>query len=104
MKSNIFLIICTMLLIACQQKTAEQSINYNQLSEEEKLSAEHALASMEIQEGLEVQLFASEPMMSNPTNMDVDSRGRVWMIEGQNYRNQHNPDNPYRNEGDRILI
>jgi putative membrane-bound dehydrogenase-like protein len=90
------------LLAACQSETPQ--IDYNSLSEEEKLLPENALASMELYDDLEVQLFASEPMMSNPTNMDIDARGRIWMIEGQNYRNQHNPDNPYRDAGDRILI
>ncbi|WZO98886.1 HEAT repeat domain-containing protein [Isosphaeraceae bacterium EP7] len=36
--------------------------------------------------GLEATLWASEPMVHNPTNMDVDSRGRVWVTEGLNYR------------------
>ncbi|MEM1325349.1 MAG: PVC-type heme-binding CxxCH protein [Bacteroidota bacterium] len=92
------------LLFACQSQLEQPFIDYDSLSEEEKLSAENALASMELYDGLEMQLFASEPMMSNPTNMDIDAQGRIWMIEGQNYRNQHNPDNPYRNTGDRILI
>lgn len=37
-------------------------------------------------EGLEATLWASEPLVNNPTNMDVDSRGRVWVTEGLNYR------------------
>src|SRR5205085_897070 len=37
-------------------------------------------------EGLEATLWASEPMVVNPTNMDIDSRGRVWISEGLNYR------------------
>ena len=40
-------------------------------------------------EGLEASLWASEPMVRNPTNMDVDSRGRVWISEGLNYRLTH---------------
>ena len=40
-------------------------------------------------EGLEATLWASEPMVVNPTNMDVDSRGRVWVTEGLNYRLTH---------------
>ena len=36
--------------------------------------------------GLEATLWASEPMLANPTNIDVDSRGRVWVTEGLNYR------------------
>ena len=31
-------------------------------------------------------MWASEPMLANPTNIDVDSRGRVWVTEGLNYR------------------
>ena len=36
--------------------------------------------------GLEATLWASEPMVVNPTNIDIDSRGRVWVTEGLNYR------------------
>jgi putative membrane-bound dehydrogenase-like protein len=37
-------------------------------------------------DGLVATLWAAEPMVHNPTNMDVDSRGRVWISEGLNYR------------------
>ncbi len=40
-------------------------------------------------EGLEAVLWASEPMVKNPTNLDIDSRGRVWITEGLNYRLSH---------------
>src|ERR1700755_111104 len=73
-----------------------------------KKSTEHdpetSLADLKVFEGLQVELFASEPMFSNPTNMDIDSRGRVWITEAYNYRNQYNPKNPYKKEGDRIVI
>lgn len=62
------------------------------------------LQDLETAEGLEVTLFASEPMFSNPTNMDIDAKGRVWVCEAYNYRNQYNPKNPVRPEGDRIMI
>lgn len=91
-------------LLACNTEQKDAKTDYESLTDAQKMLPENALASMEAYEGLEVQLFASEPMMSNPTNMDIDEKGRVWIIEGQNYRNQHNPDNPYRSEGDRILI
>lgn len=41
-------------------------------------------------EGLEATLWASEPMVKNPTTMDIDSRGRVWVTEGLNYRLHRN--------------
>src|SRR2546423_725453 len=52
--------------------------------------------------GLEATLFASEPEVVNPADMDVDERGRVWITEGANYRKWANP--PLRPEGDRIVI
>ncbi|MGZ8524939.1 MAG: DUF7133 domain-containing protein, partial [Chitinophagaceae bacterium] len=38
-------------------------------------------------EGLEATLWAESPMLYNPTNMDVDSKGRIWITEAVNYRN-----------------
>jgi putative membrane-bound dehydrogenase-like protein len=67
-------------------------------------SPEASLADLKVYDGLTVTLFASEPMMTNPTNMDIDFRGRVWVCEAFNYRNNLNPGNPVKSEGDRILI
>ena len=47
---------------------------------------EIALRSLHVADGLELSLWASEPMVSNPTAMDIDSRGRIWIAEGLNYR------------------
>jgi putative membrane-bound dehydrogenase-like protein len=63
-----------------------------------------SLSDLKVYEGLAVGLFASEPMFSNPTNMSVDARGRVWVCEAFNYRNELNPRNPVKKEGDRIMI
>jgi putative membrane-bound dehydrogenase-like protein len=54
--------------------------------------------------GLEVKLWAAEPMLENPTNIDIDERGRIWVLEGVNYRRQLNHLKDYRPNGDRILI
>jgi putative membrane-bound dehydrogenase-like protein len=49
-------------------------------------AAAQQLASIKAGDGLEVSLFASEPMVVNPADMDVDAKGRVWITEGANYR------------------
>ncbi len=67
-------------------------------------SVESSLSDLKVHEGLTVTLFASEPMFSNPTNIAIDEKGRVWVCEAYNYRNQYNPKNPVRKEGDRIMI
>jgi len=66
--------------------------------------AEKSLAAMKTAPGLEVKLWAAEPMLSNPTDLTVDERGRVWVVEGVNYRRtQRNLPDP-RPAGDRIVI
>ena len=57
-------------------------------------------------DGLEATLWAAEPMVVNPTNMDVDSRGRVWITEGLNYRSTHGGGKafPRQPDADKIKI
>jgi putative membrane-bound dehydrogenase-like protein len=66
----------------------------------EQRKPENAVAGLDVYEGLEATLFASEPMLTNPTNIDIDARGRIWVCDVANYRS-HNGERP---EGDRILI
>ena len=49
-------------------------------------AATNAVQQFSVADGLEVSIFASEPMLRNPTDMDIDERGRVWLLEGVNYR------------------
>ncbi len=86
--------------LSCQKKVQEAV----ELTEEEKRLPENALVGFEIADGLEATLFAHEPMIVNPTNMDIDAKGRIWICEGYNYRPQLNPGNPTKEEGDRIVI
>ena len=44
------------------------------------------LARLQPAENFDVSLFASEPMITNPSAIDVDSHGRVWVAEIQWYR------------------
>ncbi len=76
---------------------------YSNLTDGQKRLPENALRGIKIADGLEARLFASEPTITNPTNLDVDHRGRVWVCEAFNYR----PDitgNQTKREGDRIMI
>ncbi|MGH9341545.1 MAG: PVC-type heme-binding CxxCH protein [Acidobacteriota bacterium] len=54
--------------------------------------------------GLEITLWASDPDVINPTNMDIDERGRIWITEAVNYRRQLFKQPDYREKGDRITI
>lgn len=63
-----------------------------------------ALSGLDVGEGLEVGLFAHEPLLLSPSNIDIDHRGRIWVCEIVNYRQFRNKDTAERKEGDRILI
>ena len=43
-------------------------------------------------------------MLTNPTSIDVDHLGRVWVCEAVNYRHFRNLDAKKRRDGDRIVI
>src|SRR5262245_65861637 len=66
-------------------------------------AAREELKKMTTAAGVEVTLFASEPQLVNPANMDIDARGRVWITEGANYR-MFQKWGKLRPEGDRIVI
>ncbi len=53
-----------------------------------------------VPEGLEVTVWARSPLLRNPTNMDVDAQGRIWVTEGVNYR-KHAGRDP---AGDRVVV
>ena len=67
---------------------------------EDEHPAAKAVAGLDVAPGLEATLFASEPMIASPTNIDVDDKGRVWVCEVVNYRRRAGT----RPAGDRILI
>ena len=62
--------------------------------------AKKNMATFHTPSGLTASLFAAEPLIQNPTNIDVDQRGRVWATECVNYRGNMN----LRDEGDRVVI
>ncbi|HET6575053.1 MAG TPA: PVC-type heme-binding CxxCH protein, partial [Fimbriiglobus sp.] len=69
-----------------------------------QLPPDKALASLKAGDGLQVELFAAEPMLINPTSMDIDHLGRVWVCEAVNYRRKLFNHPMLRKEGDRIVV
>jgi len=59
-----------------------------------------------LSDDLEVTLWSESPMFYNPTNMDVDFKGRVWVTEAVNYRNYNNDSTKalHHPKGDRVMI
>jgi putative membrane-bound dehydrogenase-like protein len=63
-----------------------------------------AVSTFTVADGLEISLWASEPLFVNPTCLDIDPQGRVWVCESVNYRSKLHGQPLKRAEGDRILI
>ncbi|MBC7572316.1 MAG: HEAT repeat domain-containing protein [Spirosoma sp.] len=98
------------LLIGAYQNTNLNGASENyltrlfaQLTDDDKHDPKYAVGSLKVADGLEATLFAAEPMLTNPTDIDVDERGRVWVCEAYNYRPAING-NPTHKDGDRIVI
>jgi putative membrane-bound dehydrogenase-like protein len=70
-----------------------------------QVAPDKALPTFKVADGLELSLWASEPLFTNPTCIDIDHKGRVWVCEAVNYRNKlHGKKSFNRPEGDRIVI
>src|SRR6516225_3786369 len=61
-------------------------------------------STFSVADGLEFKLWAAEPLLINPTCMDIDHKGRVWVCEAVNYRTKLHNKPLNRPEGDRIVI
>lgn len=46
---------------------------------------EEALGLFEIAEGFSVELFAAEPLVADPVAMEIDERGRIYVVEDHGY-------------------
>ena len=66
----------------------------------EKLPRSIPPEMFKVDPSLEVTVWASTPFLFNPTNMDIDHAGRIWVAEGVNYRGR----NGTRPDGDRIAV
>jgi putative membrane-bound dehydrogenase-like protein len=74
------------------------------ISASAQVPPEKAVATLKIVDGLQIELWASEPLFVNPTCCDVDHKGRVWVCDSVNYRHKLHRRPPNRPEGDRIVI
>jgi putative membrane-bound dehydrogenase-like protein len=105
-KFRLFVLISALYLLhACKENSASKAPSQpsDSLTEEQQRLPENALKGLAIAEGLHVTVMATEPMLKNPTNIDVDDKGRVWVTEAYNYRPDING-NPVNEKGDRIVI
>ncbi|NBC25246.1 MAG: dehydrogenase, partial [Bacteroidetes bacterium] len=104
-RSRQFIFMCVLaFLFGCQQQQTTPSF-------EESVSSLHPSGedsdTLYVPEGLKAELWAESPQFYNPTNIDVDNRGRIWVTEAVDYRDfQNKPENGFKHfpKGDRVVI
>jgi len=103
---NLIGILLISLIIACKSDTQDQFSIF-----EDSVSSLHASEDEEsklyVPKGLQATLWAESPQFYNPTNIDIDHRGRVWVTEAVNYRDFNNDPNEgfkHFENGDRVVI
>jgi putative membrane-bound dehydrogenase-like protein len=69
-----------------------------------QMSPPQTVKGLKTAEGLETTLFAAEALVANPTNLDIDEKGRIWYLESVNYRRKLKNLPDLRKTGDRIVI
>ncbi|MDB4041585.1 hypothetical protein N9497_03280, partial [Akkermansiaceae bacterium] len=57
-------------------------------------------AAFNLPEGMEINLFASDPMISKPVQMNWDSEGRLWVVSSATYPHIV----PGAEENDQLLV
>ncbi len=67
-------------------------------------AAREFVKHMTVADGYEVTVFAAEPQLRKPSNIDVDERGRVWVSEIANYGSSRKPWGTLDPKGDRIMV
>src|SRR3954447_13456621 len=100
MLRNALLLLMTIGIASCassrQQPAAPKAVS---------LADNDVTDQFDVPEGMEVRLWAQTPQLFNPTNIDVDSRGRIWVAEGVNYRETWKKQEALKHpNGDRIMI
>ncbi len=86
-KVNFLILVFLSILLSCKTEIKEEPPLYSS-------------------DDFEISLWAESPMFFNPTNMDVDAKGRIWVTEAVNYRNYNNDSAAFLHhaKGDRVMI
>jgi len=74
-----------------QQKLSNRNYYVDSLSirkafsESPVLSARGSIRKMQIEKGFAVHIVATEPLLNSPVALNFDDRGRIWVVEMENY-------------------
>lgn len=88
---SLFLLVgMTIFTTNCQKKTAGDDpftgpVFHENIRSTEPRTAEEERLGFKLPPGFEIQLFASEPDIEKPINMNFDAKGRMWVTQSFEY-------------------
>jgi putative heme-binding domain-containing protein len=89
--TKLLFFLCTVLLLAsCSDAPRDDSKTYGAAFNEnirptEPRSPEEEMQGFILPPGFEIELFASEPQIDKPMNLNFDARGRLWVTQSFEY-------------------
>ncbi|SDM84605.1 Cytochrome C oxidase, cbb3-type, subunit III [Daejeonella rubra] len=57
----------------------------DEFSKSPVLSAEESIRKMKLEDGFSIQIVADEPLLNSPVALSFDNKGRIWVVEMENY-------------------
>jgi mono/diheme cytochrome c family protein len=66
-------------------ETGRDSLNIKKELSSPVLSPEEAIQKMHVEDGFEVKLVASEPLITAPIALNFDEKGRIWVLDMDDY-------------------
>ncbi len=85
MNNNITPIFKSLILTGLLFLLISYSYGQNRLKEIPPSDVQHQLERFEVAEGFEIELFAAEPMVTKPIQMNWDAKGRLWVVSSTVY-------------------
>jgi len=67
------------------QENSREDLSKIDFTKSPFLSAAESMKKIQVEEGFEVKLVASEPLISTPVAFSFDNKGRMWVIEMTGY-------------------
>ena len=71
-----FFILWIISILSCENKQERESI---------PVEAKDALSTYQITDGFKIEMIASEPLISDPVDMEIDEYGRMYVVEMHGY-------------------
>jgi len=72
---HLFLIVLMLTIAACSGKNGKDN----------GVEAKDALSTFQIADGFQIEMIASEPLISDPVDMEIDEFGRMYVVEMHGY-------------------